>query len=169
MTINKLKESVTLYYVSDLSKTRDDINSILIRDFKRIGLIGTFQDDKSLFRKIVQSDNIRSRADLIAETFKIIRTVDAKFYSKNYEKLELELSTDLTHLFILSIAVAICFCLGFIFFIDRIGIINYTMTAFIIMFLMLTSGLLYIKSVTSQIFKNILSSHRTNTQPGQLG
>lgn len=115
--------------------------------------------DKLIFpmeRKPTQKPDDFGRIWKLRILFPIIRLAKANLIVTPDQRTAIQISIDLTHLFIISFGFGICLCLGFAFFISDIGLFVYLSSAFSLMTLFLTVGCIYIRIEMAEIIKLVI-------------
>ncbi len=155
MRLNKISETITFQTKSNLTDIRNIIFPNLTLQFNGIGLIGTIKGDSIEFEKPTQKPDDFGRIWKLRNLFSIIRFAQANLIVTHDQRKAIQISIDLTYLFIISFGFGICFCLGFAFFISDIGLFVYLSTAFSIMTLFLTVGCIYIWTELAEIIMQV--------------
>lgn len=114
MKLNKISETITFQTKSPLTDLRNTIFPNLTLQFNDIGLIGTINGDSIEFEKPTQKPDDFGRIWKLRNIFSLISYAQANLIVTHDQRKVIQISIDLTYLFIISFVFGICFCLGFL-------------------------------------------------------
>jgi hypothetical protein len=157
MKSTQITQRISIETEREMLEIKEVLNLKLISIFKKLGLNSIRKGEYIIFSRYFQKPTDFIQTGQKRTFLKLIRNAKSKIFISETNSKILELSVDLTHLYILSVVYSLSFCLGTVFFVSSIGLFNYLLTALLIFVFSFIGGLLIVKIKTMKILKEVLN------------
>lgn len=141
----QFRKSIAFDTDEDWTELKQLLLARIIQYFKWLGLYCIENENRLTFKRNVQKANDFIKTGTRSDILNIIRNAEIELFDTDKPKKKIELKVDLTYLIVLAIGFSMVFCLGTIYYMTEIGLVNYISIAFIIFILTFGIGYLYIK------------------------